>query len=490
MNTTNVACHVQRSSFLSIAIALSVGVVFLFLLLPNASYAVDYRSPEVRVFEMKKSGTEMLQQGSFLAFDAAEENGGTVALGDVNGDGDTEIIIGAGPGSLPTVTVFTSTGTQLSQFSAFPDNVNIGVHVASGDLDGNGTDEIVVGTGRGGGPQVRVFDMDGTAVFTPGFFAYDEGFRGGVNVAVGNIDGKRGDEIVTGAGPGGGPHVRVFNRYGEYIGMDFFPFADSDKGGVSVATANVNGGKKDEVIMAIHSFGEPWVKVYNADTERTIVGEFKVYADDYRGGVNIAGADIDKDGMDEVITSIRQGGASHVRVFEADGTIKNTGFFAYEDDFRGGVSVAAGNADSDSKYEIVTVPQKKIVEGRMDLFKYIDVDISEQVLRAYRNGVKEREFYVSTGVGKYPTPLGETQILAKLPVHDYEWTYGPDHPDNYDLKNVVNNLRFRSHYYIHYAYWHNNFGHRMSHGCINVNLENSAWIYNWADVGDTVIVHD
>ncbi|HBY74041.1 MAG TPA: hypothetical protein DEG44_05150, partial [Candidatus Kerfeldbacteria bacterium] len=39
-------------------------------------------------------------------------------------------------------------------------------------------------------------------------------------------------------------------------------------------------------------------------------------------------------------------------------------------------------------------------------------------------------------------------------------------------------------------YWHNNFGHRMSHGCVNINATNSEWLYNWANVGDPVIVHD
>ncbi|MFH1426799.1 MAG: L,D-transpeptidase family protein [Candidatus Kerfeldbacteria bacterium] len=454
-------------------------------------HAADYRQPEVRVFEMQNKGTVASQQESFLAFDEANENGGTVATGDFNGDGKDEVIVGAGPGSSPTVTVFTPGGAKVSEFLAFGDNVRVGVNVAAGDLNGDGKDEIVVGAGRGGGPQVRVFNMKGKEKFTPGFFAYDEHFRGGVNVAVGNVDGRGSADIITGAGPGGGPHVRVFDKYGNYIGIDFFPFADTDRGGVSVATANVDGGKDEEVVTAIHSFGEPRIKVYKADANDTIISEFLAYDANFRGGVNLASADVDMDGIDEIITAPRQSGGPHIRIFKGKkGKLYNPGFLAYEEDFRGGVSVTAGNVDADAKIEIVTIPQKKIVEGRTDIFKYIDVDLSEQILRAYRNGVKEKEFYVSTGVARYATPTGETEVLAKLPVHDYEWTYGPGHPDNYDLPGVVNNLRFRQHHYIHYAYWHNNFGHVMSHGCINVNLENSQWIYDWADVGDKVIVHE
>lgn len=475
------------STVLFLACLISVMSAFLF---PGDVYAIDYRYPEVRFFEMKKKGTQEFQQNSFSAFELSNEDGGTVALGDVNGDGEQEVVVGAGPGSLPVVKVFSSRGEELSSFSAFPDHINIGLNVACGDLNNDGTDEIVVGTNRGGGPMVRIFDMDGTELFTPGFFAYDDNFRGGVNVAVGNIDGKGGDEIITGAGSGGGPHVRVFNRFGDYIGIDFFPFSESDRGGVSVGIANVDGGDKEEIIMGMYSFGEPWVKVYKADVNKTILGEFKAYGDDFLGGVNVTGADVDRDGVDEVITSVRQAGAPHVRIFEGHGALVDTGFLAYEDDFRGGVSLAAANVDKDSKLEVITMPQKKIVEGRLDLFKYIEVDISSQTAAAYRNGIKEREFLVSTGVDKYPTPTGDFEVMAKLPEHDYEWSYGPEHPDNYDLENVVNNLRFQPHYYLHYAYWHNNFGHKMSHGCVNIDLENSTWIYHWANIGDPVLVHE
>ncbi|EKD78848.1 MAG: ErfK/YbiS/YcfS/YnhG family, partial [uncultured bacterium] len=103
-----------------------------------------------------------------------------------------------------------------------------------------------------------------------------------------------------------------------------------------------------------------------------------------------------------------------------------------------------------------------------------------------------REFLVSTGVTKYPTTLGEFSVRKKIYMMDYRWEYGPDHPDNYDIKDVKWNLSFNpaDHQYLHYAYWHNNFGHRMSHGCVNINATNSEWLYNWANVGDPVIVHD
>ena len=119
--------------------------------------------------------------------------------------------------------------------------------------------------------------------------------------------------------------------------------------------------------------------------------------------------------------------------------------------------------------------------------KRIVVDISEQRLYAYENGILQNSFLISSGKNN-STPLGNHRILAKLPVVRYAWSYGSGDPRNYDLGLVPFNLRFAPHIYIHYAYWHNNFGHPMSRGCVNVALEDMKWVYGWADVNVPVVV--
>lgn len=121
------------------------------------------------------------------------------------------------------------------------------------------------------------------------------------------------------------------------------------------------------------------------------------------------------------------------------------------------------------------------VDGKPDLNKHISISIKEQRLRAYENGQLVNTFYISSGRWGYYTPRGNFSVLNKVPVVRYQWSYGNNHPDNYDLGNVPYNLRIMPHIYIHYAYWHNNFGKPMSRGCINVNLKDSKWIYRWAD---------
>lgn len=466
---------------------LIIGFAFLFSV-PMAANAVDSREPLVRLWKSAEKGKSITQLHEYYAFAPSDHTGGTVAVCDLNNDGVDEIVVGAGQGARPDIIIFKANGEVINRFVAFPETFTYGLHVACGNLDGGGNGNIVVGMGRSGGPQVTIFDIDGNK--TGIFAAFDEGFRGGVTVAMGNVDGKKGDEIIAGAGPGAGAHVRVFNERGEYTGIDFSPFGDF-AGGVSVAAANVDGGDREEVVIGQYVSGG-LVKVYKSNKEKTIVGEFQPYGDDFAGGITVASAqDVDNDGVDEILTIPRQGGSPHLLVLEGHGTIVNSATSAYESDYRGGVSVASGNVDGGKSIEFVTIPQKKFSDGRTDLGeRYIDVDLSEQKLTAYKNGVKEFDFLISSGVAQFPSPEGITQISAKLPVHDYQWTYGGAlASESYDIKDVHNNLRFRDHYYVHEAYWHNNFGTPMSHGCINASGSDSARVYNWANVGDRVWVH-
>lgn len=458
---------------------------FISLVWPNASSAADVnsRAPEIKIF----SGGGTLQN-SFFGFSEKFRGGASVAVGDVTGDGTNEIILGAGPGGGPQVRVFQPNGTELSNFFAYGKTFKGGVKVAACDFDGDGMAEIVVSPGQGGSPQVRVLAMDGTAKFTPGFYPFAKSFKGGVNVACGDVTGDGSPEIVLGVGIGAEPKVKVLDRAGGTTGIELTPFADRDKGGVSVAVGNVDGGAASEIITSIYRFGRSLVKVYRADANRSIVGQFEGWPEDVQGGFHAAAGDLDRDGVDEVVVALASGGGPRVRGFEAYGKALSTNFLAYEGDFRGGVNVAVGDVTGDGADDIVTAPSRNTIQGRTSYQKYIEVKLDEQRLYAYENGVIVKTFLISSGIAKYPTPTGNFSVLAKVFEKDYEWSYGPDHPDNYDIKNVKWNLRFKPNYYLHYAFWHNNFGRRMSHGCVNINRANSEWIYNWADVGTPVIV--
>ena len=119
--------------------------------------------------------------------------------------------VGADAGQPPIVRlVDMKTGAVVWQTMAFDATFTGGVRVARGDVNGDGTPDLIVAAGPGGGPHVKVFDGVTHAVIDS-FFAYDASFPGGVFVAAGDVNGDGKADIITGAGAGGGPHVKVFS---------------------------------------------------------------------------------------------------------------------------------------------------------------------------------------------------------------------------------------------------------------------------------------
>ncbi|MFZ6036023.1 MAG: L,D-transpeptidase family protein [Patescibacteria group bacterium] len=446
------------------------------LVLPSVTQAGFTHTPDVVLYQNNE------WQSSFAAYATAFTGGVQVAVGDVTGDGDLDIITAAGPGGAPHIRIFDKSGNPLKSFFAYDLSMRSGVNIAVGDLNHDGIDEIITAPRYKAAPHVRVFDMNGQPQFTPGFFAYDDRFRGGVNVAVGDVDGDGYGEIITGPGAGGGPHVRVFDRYGT-VTDNIFPFHPDYRGGVTVGTANVDGGAEDEVIVAVQGGDAPWVKVLKRAGYNFELKSFLAFGEAFRGGVRIVGADVDDDGLDEVVAAAGAGGGPQVVAYEGYGKAVAINFFAYATDFRGGVNVSAGDFNGDGRDEIVTGPSSWLAEGKVEYPRYVLVDLSEQRLYAFEYGRLVNDFLVSTGLPSTPTRPGTFQVSQKIYSHLYA---GPD----YYLPNTLYNLRFDGPRFLHGAYWHNNFGHPMSHGCVNIHYSDAAWIYNWMNVGDTVIVQN
>ncbi len=117
----------------------------------------------------------------------------------------------------------------------------------------------------------------------------------------------------------------------------------------------------------------------------------------------------------------------------------------------------------------------------IDEERWIDVSLSEQRLRAYENGEMVRTTLVSTGRAHTPTPTGQFRIWIKL---RYDTMSGP----GYHLPNVPYAMYFYGCYGMHGTYWHSNFGHPMSAGCVNLPTPEAAWVYDFVDIGTLVNV--
>jgi len=273
------------------------------------------------------------------------------------------ITTGAGPGAGAHVRQFDKNGTPLAPENFFPYPDGPGVRVARGDLDGDGHDELIVGPGPGLDSIIRVFTSNGSAEIAQ-IDAYP-GFKGGVYVAAGDVDGDGKDEVITGAGAGGGPHVRTFALTGaagnrQLAGSSGFMAADTSdgySGGVYVAAGDGTGNGVDSIVIGLASNGPPVVAVWSyvpSTNTATLRGFFLAYDQSFRGGISVAVGDLDGDGKAEIVTGAGPGGGPHVRVFAANGAGLPGSAYAYDPNFRGGVNVAIGDVDGDGSNEIIT----------------------------------------------------------------------------------------------------------------------------------------
>ncbi len=187
----------------------------------------------------------------FTAYSDKNKNIVSLAVGDLYGNGQKEIIVGAGKGNDPWVKVFNAQGKQLAKFNAFDSSFKGGVSVAVADLDGDGKMEIVTGSGAGLNSEVRVFSNSGQ--LENKFSVFEPGFQGGVNIATGDVNGDGQAEIVVGAGPGGGPQVAIYNGDGQ-LQSQFFAYDKDFSKGVRVAVSDVNGDGQMEILAGIINF--------------------------------------------------------------------------------------------------------------------------------------------------------------------------------------------------------------------------------------------
>jgi lipoprotein-anchoring transpeptidase ErfK/SrfK len=119
------------------------------------------------------------------------------------------------------------------------------------------------------------------------------------------------------------------------------------------------------------------------------------------------------------------------------------------------------------------------LEGKDE--RWIDVNLSEQRVYVYEGDTLENSFLTSTGLADTPTVTGTFNVWIKVRIQDM---FGP----GYYLPDVPYVMYFYEDYGLHGTYWHDNFGTPMSHGCVNLTIDDAAWLFNWASVGTVVNV--
>ncbi len=266
-----------------------------------------------------------------------------------------------------------------------------GVNIVAGDFNGDGRDELVTAPVADWGPHVKIFAFDGVPGTITGvriqeqFFAYTHFHGGGVTVAAGDLDNDGVDELVTGTGRTGGPYVRVFDNLAldgqfrlvhEDVAL-IVPFNDLNFfGGINVTVAQLHdlGDDRPQIIVSRGSDGPPDVWVYAPNGPSTsdgysIFDQFSVYGSNFLGGVRLGNGNLlDNEGNAELIAANGPTGGPLVRVLGPDGILLDVSLS--DPNLTTGLVVTAG--DFTAEYRVtVNVPGNfsyNNVEGTLEVF--------------------------------------------------------------------------------------------------------------------------
>lgn len=113
--------------------------------------------------------------------------------------------------------------------------------------------------------------------------------------------------------------------------------------------------------------------------------------------------------------------------------------------------------------------------------RWIYLDRDNQLLVAYVGRSPVMLTFVSTGRGYFPTHLGEYRVIRKLPIGNMR-DYDPGRSDRpYHITGIPDIQYFNRGQAFHGVFWHNRFGTRTSHGCVNMSLADAQWLYDFTE---------
>lgn len=262
-------------------------------------------------------------------------HGLNLSLTDINYDGQNEIVVAAVKGDQPFIRVVDQNGVLLSSFMAFEANFKGGAQAAAGDVDGDGQIEIVVVPDSDRDPIVRIYNLNGQK--EKEFYAFNVSYIAGLNLAVGDVDKDGLAEIVVTPNYGLLPKVKIFNGQGG-VEKEFLAYAPNFTGGVNIGLADMNNNGQLDVITGAGGGGGPHVQVFDNMGNR--LASFMAFSSNMTAGVYVNAFDWDRNGKKDIVVTAAAPGGPHVRIYSFSGTLMGE-FFPYPVSFNSGISVVA-----------------------------------------------------------------------------------------------------------------------------------------------------
>lgn len=274
------------------------------------------------------------------------------------------VFVGSGgniPGVVPAYDA--ETGKLNFERSAFGFEYSGGVNVAAGDITGDGFPDAILAPSEGGGPRVRVLDgKSGEQIKGPlgDFFAYDEDFRGGVSIAAGDVNADGTPDLITAAGIGGGPHIKVFDGRSGALLHSFFALEPEFRGGINVAAADFTDDGRAEIVVGAGPGGGPRVRTLSVDSGEPItgpLGDFFSGDPEFRGGVFVGtdavAGDVDADEMADLVVGSGVGTEAAVTVYSGRSGAVLSIFSPFESGTTSGIKVATAFVTDDANADVI-----------------------------------------------------------------------------------------------------------------------------------------
>lgn len=241
------------------------------------------------------------------------------------------------------VRVFDATGKQTQNgFFTYKSDTETNARVAIVDLDGNGQlDRVTEKNGK------IVVSGPGRKTVTIAPFGLQ--FKGKLSFAVGDFNKDDQQEIVIAPLTSGGPQVVIYSHTGKQLSAGFFALDKNFRGGLQLAVADTDNDGKLEIITAPAKDSTPLVKIYSEKGK--VIGSFLAYDKNFKGGVTLAAGDLNQDGRTEIITGAASSGP-HIRIFKPTGQLVGQ-FMAFDPKAGGGVRVMTADINGDGKLEIL-----------------------------------------------------------------------------------------------------------------------------------------
>ncbi|MBI5254394.1 S8 family serine peptidase, partial [Candidatus Falkowbacteria bacterium] len=240
----------------------------------------------------------------------------SLAIADINKDGERDIVVGAAPAGLAWVRATKLSGEILSSFIAYPADYKAGVNVAAADVDEDGGVELIIVPASAAKPEVKIFSVDGSLKKS---FVVAGIKNTGLSVDVGDVDKDGKIEIVVGTGAGVSPEVKIFSADGK-LKKNLKVFVPQFKGGVNVRVRDIDADGRSEIIVAAGKGGGPQILVLDYAGKK--LANFFAFDKKDKSGVVADALDIDADGAVELLAVQQTGATNKIKVFTIDGVFK------------------------------------------------------------------------------------------------------------------------------------------------------------------------